>query len=166
MAVRSPARLALRLGAVSSAMIRPWSITSTRSPGVGLLQVVRGQHEGCALLSAQLQNVIPRLARFCGSMPVDGSSRNSSLGRCISPRPDRAGGAGRRKRADAALGRGRTRSRLASSSSARPAASSGVHPVEAALVDQLITDPEAVAGTGGLTDATDPGTYQRRLGGD
>ena len=26
-----------------------------------------------------------RLARFCGSIPVDGSSRNSSAGLCISP---------------------------------------------------------------------------------
>ena len=82
--------------------------------GVGLLEVVGGEHDGGAASRRAGARICSwRLARFCGSRPVEGSSRNSTPRqvdqphRDVEPAPLAAG-----ERGDLAVGdRGRGRGR-------------------------------------------------------
>ena len=107
-----------------------------------------------------------RLARFCGSIPVDGSSRNSSFGEFIRPR---ATSSRRRCPPDSeptVRFSSPVRSRLATSSAARAVVSAVPQSVEPALGVQLVQHPEAVPAAVALADVADPGAHQGRLADD
>ena len=84
---RSPASSALsRFGRVVGDDLAVVDDDHPLGDGVGLVQVVGGEHDRGAVRGTQRSMTCScRLARFCGSSPVDGSSRNSRSGAWTMP---------------------------------------------------------------------------------
>ena len=152
MVIASPPTAACSAAGVSSAASSPRCMMRDAVGPLGLFQQVRGEHDGDAVLVADLLKYCHRSLRAPGSRPVDGSSSNNSRGRCSMPLANST----RRRRPPESFS---TRSRLRSARPSRvehfvgPSAQlAAAQAVQPAVMDDVFQHGELLVDAGRLKD--------------